>query len=435
MDVGSGAAGVAWRLFQAYQAAGVSTWLVVGRKRTVEPAVIAIPNEQGRSPWARGWQRVSGRLERTNPLSSLARPLGRACAFVGQPVRELARMRGREDLDFPASRRILDILPRRPDVLHAHNLHGNYFDLRVLPELSRQVPVLLTLHDAWLLSGHCAHSLECDRWTIGCGSCPDLTLYPSIARDATRYNWNRKRDIFSRSRLHIATPSRWLMGKVEKSILAPAVQDVRVVPNGVNLAEFGPGDAGAARHKLGLSQDAVVLLAVGTAVRRNVWKDYQALREAARIIADGIRDRPVILLVLGDASPGEAVGAAEVVFVPYTNDPSVVTGCYRAADVLLHAARVDTFPSAVLEAMACGTPVVATAVGGVVEQIVDGETGFLVPPADPGALAARALHLLTNATLRHAVAAGAVRDVRARFSLEMQVNSYLNWYETLARRG
>ena len=68
---------------------------------------------------------------------------------------------------------------------------------------------------------------------------------------------------------------------------------------------------------------------------------------------------------------------------------------WGAADLYLHATKADSFPNAVLESLACATPVVATAVGGVPEQIKDGQTGFLVPPNAPGALT-RAIQTLLD---------------------------------------
>ena len=110
-----------------------------------------------------------------------------------------------------------------PSVIHCHNLHSGYFDLRALPWLSRVAPVVLTLHDAWLLSGHCAHSFGCDRWKNGCGACPDLSIPPAIAKDGTAANWKRKRRIFERSQLYVVTPSQWMMDRAQQSILAPAI--------------------------------------------------------------------------------------------------------------------------------------------------------------------------------------------------------------------
>src|SRR4029079_4578923 len=103
---------------------------------------------------------------------------GRSALLPRRLLRRFFYELGLEDFDYPNSVELLRFLPQKPDLLHCHNLHGNYFDLRALAGLSRQIPTVLTLHDAWLLSGHCAHSFECERWTIGCGECPDLTIYP-----------------------------------------------------------------------------------------------------------------------------------------------------------------------------------------------------------------------------------------------------------------
>ncbi len=76
------------------------------------------------------------------------------------------------------------VLDTPAQIVQCHNLHGGYFDLRALQWLSARVPTLLTLHDMWTLTGHCAHALGCDRWRTGCGRCPDLKLDPAIRADA-----------------------------------------------------------------------------------------------------------------------------------------------------------------------------------------------------------------------------------------------------------
>jgi glycosyltransferase involved in cell wall biosynthesis len=433
-DVAGGAARVAWDLFQAYRARGYPSWLAVGRKRTDDPDVIAIPNEASRHVWARGWRKISQRLERAEALRKLSGAAGRLTALLAEPARRISEMRGREDFDFPGSRRLLSLAPRPPDVLHAHNLHRAYFDLRTLPVLSRRLPVLVTLHDAWLLSGHCAHSLDCERWKTGCGECPDLSLYPAIARDATAYNWKRKQEIFRHSKLYVATPSRWLMAKVEQSMLAPAVHEARVIPNGVDLRHFRPGDRRDARATLGLSADAVILLSTGTRIRQNAWKDYPTLRDAARIVGETLPGREVTLLVLGETSADEPAGPARVRFRPHEIDPSRVARYYQAADVYVHAARADTFPSSILEALACGAPTVATAVGGILEQIADGETGLLADPADSRAVAAHVVTIVTDDAVRRRLSSAAIRTAREHFDLDSQVTSYLRWYGRLSGR-
>jgi glycosyltransferase involved in cell wall biosynthesis len=361
----------------------------------------------------------------------------------------MEQRRGYEDFNFPGTWRLLQ-LSEPPDVLHCYNLHGDYFDLRALTWLSHQLPVILDLRDAWLLSGHCAHSLDCERWRTGCGQCPDLTIYPAIQRDGTAYNWRRKQEIYAKSRLYVSTPCHWLMQKVEQSMLAPAMVQARIIPTGVDLSIFHPVDKQAVRARLHVPQDAKVFLFTANRIRRNIWKDYQTMRAAIGLVAERLRGREVIFIALGEEAPAERIGEAYLRFIPYQKNAEAVAGYYQAADVYVHAARADTFPRTVLEALACGTPVVATAVGGIPEQVrglgitgceletarlntygVDEATGVLVPAGDVGAMSIGIERFLNDEPLRLRIGENAVKDARRRFDLQRQADSYLEWYKEL----
>ncbi|HEX6437968.1 MAG TPA: glycosyltransferase, partial [Candidatus Binatia bacterium] len=157
-------------------------------------------------------------------------------------------------------------------------------------------------------------------------------------------------------------------------MLTSAVMETRVIPNGVDLSIFHPADKKDARSVLGIPQNALVILFTANAVRRNIWKDYRTVEDAVKLAATRTKEQNVLFLALGQEGKGERIGPAEVRFVRYQQDPEVVARYYQAADVYVHAARADTFPNTILEALACGTPVVATAVGGIPEQIEDGRT-------------------------------------------------------------
>lgn len=450
-DIAGGAESVAWHLFQAYGARGFPSWLAVGRKVLADPDVLLVPNDQCRKRWTRVWLAVGHRL---SPLVGKVRGAGRVQEWVhwhvGQPRRLFNIRLGHEDFSFPGTWRLLDLPPQRPDIIHCHNLHGGYFDLRALPWLSHQVPVILTLHDAWLLSGHCAHSLDCERWKTGCGHCPDLTLPPATPRDATAYNWQRKRAIYAQCKVYVATPSRWLMRKVEESRLASAVVEARVIPNGVDVTVFHPADKREVRRGLGIPQSAKILLFVANGIQGNPWKDYRTLQTAVARVAERLQGQDVLFIALGEAAPTERIGRATIRFVPYQHTPTSVAHYFQAADLYVHAARAETFPTTVLEALACGTPVVATAVGGIPEQVkslADGAicvrhptfdleeaTGMLVPPGDAEEMARGIEMLLTQADVRLRLAANAARDSRQRFDLDRQVDEYLAWYDKIIQR-
>jgi glycosyltransferase involved in cell wall biosynthesis len=437
-DIAGGAERVAFGLFDRYRELGHESWLAVGTKRTRDPNVVTLDHSYVEHFWYRLWTHVAAKL---SPHIGNTKGAGRGKQWsehLSQPGRWLSWQLGHEYFDFPGTRDLLALTPSSPDIVHCHNLHGrrteprgDYFDLRMLPWLSRQAPLMITLHDAWLLSGHCAHSFDCDRWRTGCGQCPDLTIYPALKRDGTAYNWRRKKQIFENLRIYIATPSQWLMRKVEQSILAPAIIEKRVIPNGVDLRTFRPADQRKVRQELGLPIDTSILMFAAYGVRHNRWKDFQTLHQAVIKVAKQMAGHPLLFLAIGQESPPEKIGNAEIRFLPFEPDPTKMAKYYQAADLYIHAARADTFPTTVLEALACGRPVVASAVGGIPEQVDEGQTGFLIEAGDQQSMAGRVEQLLRDTSRRAAMGRCAAMAARSRFDLEHQVNAYLEWYESI----
>ena len=446
-DVLGGAESIARNLHVGYRRLGHDSHMAVGRKRTDDSHVHRITHHQGR---ARNlFRRISWGLHAAMQPHFDKIPGARLIAPILQSLAEpsgwLDRRRGIEDFHFPGSHRLLDLPPRTPDVVHCHNLHANYFDLRALPALCCRVPVILTLHDAWLLAGHCAHSFDCDRWRTGCGKCPDLSIYPAVRRDSTAENWRRKAEVFAQCRVCITAPCKWLLDRAKQSILAPAIADARVIPNGVDTSIFHPGDMQAARRALGLPTDAAILLFVAHSPGLNPFKDFATLRRAIGQLAARPLERPLLFIALGGAGLPERIHGAEIRYIPAQADATAVADYYRAADLYLHAARADTFPNTILEALACGRPVVATAVGGIPEQIIslescgsattsgtiDDATGVLVAAGDADGLAHFSAKILGNKHLAIRLAGSAAKDAASRFSLDRQVEAFLALYQEL----
>jgi len=423
LDFAGGAEKIAWDLFTTYRTLNHQSWLAVGTKKSQDPDVYSIPSR---------FDTVSQIIPRSIWNLPYATYLVKKTGFMINPNRMRAYLKGHEDFDHPETWDLLNLTPELPDILHCHNLHGGYFDLRALPSLSHQVPTMLTLHDAWLLSGHCAHSFDCECWKTGCGNCPDLSIYPAIRRDATAYNWHRKAEIYGKSRLYVVTPCRWLMDKVDQSMLKPGIVASKVIPNGVDLKVFHPADRDEARRELGLPPDAKILLFTANGIRKNIWKDYRTLQSALAQIAE--IDAKVLCIALGEAAPPERTGDVEIRFVPYLKDSQKVARYYQAADLYLHPTRADTFPTTVLEALACGTPVVASAVGGIPEQVVEGRTGFLVPVGDGHAMAEKIITLLEDEDIRAQMGLQAAADAARRFELERMVEEYLALYRHITKR-
>jgi len=271
--------------------------------------------------------------------------------------------------------------------------------------------------------------MECKRWRNGCGHCPDLKRPPTIRRDATAGNWGNKRRIYSKSRLAVATPSHWLMDYVKQSMINPV--DSKVIPNGVDLKLFRPVvEKKRLRAKLGLPDDAFVGVSVTMGgADHNPYKDFKTVRECVGKLEGQIESQKWTLICIG----GGAIVRQEphIRYTGYLSDPGLVAEYYQCADVLLHAAHAENAPLVILEAMACGLPVIATITGGIPELISDGETGFLVPRGDSDAMAARVLYLMKNPSKCLLLGQGANVRVKENYDLNTQAKIYIDWFEQL----
>jgi glycosyltransferase involved in cell wall biosynthesis len=447
-DSGGGAHLIARANHRGLLATGHDSAMAVGRRETDEPGIYRIPSGIGRRRQRayRGASRVLQPLARSVPSLRLVR----RALKEPEPLGYLrARRAGREFFGYPGTRLLLTLADFQPELVHLHNLHSQYFDLRYLPELSATVPVAMTLHDEWTYTGHCGYTMGIERWRTGCVSCPDLDVHPRIDRDATHDNWLAKRSIYQRSRLYASAPSRWLLDRARLSVLATGVVDWRLLPNGVDQTLFKPLDHDVARNFLGLPRDCLILLFAANFLRTNPFKDYETVAEASRLVAERLPDRQLLLIALGAAAPSQQVGNAELRFLPYERDAARVAAYYQAADVYLHAANADTFPTTVLEALSVGRPVVATAVGGIDEQVrslagapgawggasegPEGATGVLVAPHDASGMAAATVALLADDELRARLGRNAATDAAARFDVERRLEETIGWYRDCIR--
>jgi glycosyltransferase involved in cell wall biosynthesis len=215
---------------------------------------------------------------------------------------------------------------------------------------------------------------------------------------------------------------------------------VTIVPCGVDLSEFQARDQLQARRELGLDPNEPLLLQLGRLVPRkgvdDVIRATAVLRRAdvpARLLVVGGSERDPDasddpeLARLQDIAWSEGI-APDVEFVG-RRDRDELEAWYNAADVFVTAPWYEPFGITPLESMACGTPVIGSKVGGIGYTIRDGETGFLVPPRSPDAIADRARRLLGDRSMRCAMGQEARRWVAARFTWARVASELLAAYE------
>jgi len=207
--------------------------------------------------------------------------------------------------------------------------------------------------------------------------------------------------------------------------------------NGIDLNEFSPNpnqeETEEAKRELGITPSHKV---VGTVGHLEEEKGCEYLLRAAAQVS--VQDEKVIFLLVGDGSQrakletlAQDLGiSSQVMFMGHRND---VPKLLSVMDVFVLPSLYEGLPNALLEALAACRPVVATQVGGIPEVVADGETGILIPPRDPGALAGAICALLKDRERAREMGMAGRKRVERLFSVETMVAKTEALYEELTR--
>ncbi|MBT8396868.1 MAG: glycosyltransferase family 4 protein [Gemmatimonadetes bacterium] len=217
----------------------------------------------------------------------------------------------------------------------------------------------------------------------------------------------------------VVTPSEYLVDVFGKHSLTASS-----IPNFVDLETFRWRERDPLRPVFLSNRNFEAHYDVATVLR--AFAVIQAQWPSARLLVAGDGPQRQELHALA-----ERLGLEQVEFmgqVEHTRMPQL----YDQSDIYLNAPYIDNMPNSILEAYACGLPVVTSDAGGIPYIVRDRETGLLVPPRDPGALAEAALRLLSDPKLAAALAAGGRREVQERYTFSSVRNQWLELYRELS---
>lgn len=328
-----------------------------------------------------------------------------------------------------ATRHLVDaIRAYAPDVVHLHNLHGYYLNVELLAEYLRRsrTPVVWTLHDAWAMTGHCAHfeSVGCERWKTGCYKCPLKSEYPrSLLLDRSSDNWRRKQEAFADlEKCAVVVPSVWLAKHVAESFLDTC--SVRLIRNGIDTDTFRYSPS-SFREDNDLVGRRIVLAVAG---RWTDNKGFGDVLEVARLLRQsdleqwGQEHHRVVMIGLSARQIRSL--PAGITGLPRTTCTNALAEAYSAADVFINPTHDDNYPTVNLEALACGLPVITYDTGGSGECLMESRFGSVVESCSPSGMAAS---ILSAETRRFDVDSQA-RDL---LSSRVQMRQYLDVYRSV----
>lgn len=311
------------------------------------------------------------------------------------------------------------------DVINLHWIAGEMLSISDIGALRK--PVVWTLHDMWAICGS-EHVAFNDRWRFGY---KDQISTSFVKFDLDRWTYRRKQKYW-RKPIQLVCPSAWLAKCVTESPLLKS-WPVQVIKNPINTEFWKPVDKSLAKQVVGVTtSDRVILFGSMTQERH---KGYDLLRESLNDLAKlcGERRDNTKLLIVGDRGSGEpVVEGFSVIYTGNVEDDSHLRTIYSAADVAVVPSRIDNLPNVALEAMACGTPIVAFDVCGLPEMISHLDTGYLAQAFSVSDLAAGINSLLNlDSGSRQRMSDMVRNNVVRLYSDENIATAYLRLYETV----
>lgn len=314
------------------------------------------------------------------------------------------------------------------DILHFHNLHGDYFNYKTIAYLTAKNPAVWTLHDMWAFTGHCAYSKNCKRWMTGCGRCPDLLEYPAIKSDHTHFEWSAKRKTIRKSKIHVVAPSRWLAQLAENSFLNQ--HPISVIPYGLDTDCFSPKNKKSARDEINIDKNSFTILLCSDSLTDP--------RKPQKVLCDGINNAfakntsPLQVITFGNGSISEHLNPEiRLHEFGYVNSDQIKGTLFSAADVFLFASRADNLPLVIQESLSCGTPVIANCIGGIPDMVIDGETGWMLPDLEPAGYSKAIEEAFMNKPYRNDLSLRARAHAVKHYSLIESAKKYRAIYDDL----
>jgi glycosyltransferase involved in cell wall biosynthesis len=313
------------------------------------------------------------------------------------------------------------------DVVTIHRLLG-VTPVLGLPFLTAEKPTILVLCDNWALTGRCYYNLGCQRWQHGCGACPHQSIFPVTRVDGSRLEWILKRWAYRNSKLAVVTKCNRTTAMVKASVLnaAPVYQ----IPNGIDLDAYTQEDPEACRAAFEIPRGKKVLM-FGAVNLNNYVKGGDLLVKALDCLPPSLKSQ-LVLLVMGKNGDHIAARAGiETIHLGYIDSIRDKVRAFTAADLFLCPSRGEIMGNVNLEAMACGTPVVAFRVGGIPDFVRPGESGYLAEPWDARAFSNGIVELLDDEAALDTMRLRCREIIADEYSIELKIDRYIQLYRQL----
>ncbi len=310
-----------------------------------------------------------------------------------------------------------------PDIVHLHWIHAGMLKIEDFRKI--KAPIVWSLHDMWAFTGGCHYDQECGAYVNECGNCPALNSKKE--NDISRRIFRRKQEVFSKiDNMTIVGLSTWLARCAKESTL---LKDKTIVnlPNPINTTIFKPHDQKTSRTLWNLPYDKKLVLFGSMTATSDARKGFSKLSQAL----EQLSEQNIELIVFGSSSPEKPqdLGYKVHYLGSLSDDVSLVT-LYNAVDVMIVPSLQENLSNAIMESMACGTPVVAFDIGGNGDMIDHKVNGYLTQAFDTVDMAKGIEWVLDSRNARD-LSIEAREKVLSHFESNVVAKKYIDLYQNI----
>jgi glycosyltransferase involved in cell wall biosynthesis len=286
-------------------------------------------------------------------------------------------------------------------------------------------PIVWSLHDMWAFTGGCHYNEGCNKFKTSCGACP--VLGSNKSKDLSAKVLNRKKTVFIKlQNMTIIGLSQWLANEATTSLVFEQTRVINL-PNPIDTTMFSPFNKFQARKLLNLPSDKKLILFGAMNVTSDPRKGFTELSQALKQL-DSVN---IEVVVFGSGKSKTPQGFKHTTYyLGYLHDDVSLRVLYSAADVMLVPSLQENLSNAIMESLACGTPVVGFDIGGNADLIEHQQTGYLAKTYDVADLAT-GIDWVLNAPNYNDLCRNSRNKILREFDSKVVAKKYIKLYKSV----
>ncbi|WP_163400303.1 glycosyltransferase [Flavobacterium fluviatile] len=321
---------------------------------------------------------------------------------------------------FPDKSFVRKINKLNPDIIHFHYLGPGIISIKGLSLIKQKI--VWTLHDSFIFTGGCHTPGNCLKYEVACGSCDYLGS--SKKNDISKQFWNYKfKYLTDFKNINLTSPSNWMKNCAEASSIFKN-KSVECIPNLIDTDLYNPKSKVESKLFFGIDSNIKVITTGGSNFEFDSNKGMKLFLDSLEHLDNKSN---VEIFIFGTEKKGKEIFKGFTLnYLGYVSSQDLLVTLFSASDVVVVPSKQESFGQVAVEAMACGSPVVAFDTSGLKDIVNHKVNGYLAKPFDVEDLAKGIGYVLSNELSERAIA-----NVKDKFSQKIVINKLIAHYNTI----